>query len=191
MRKCPKRKVCPSHAVPAELLLMALRPNYRAKRKLPGIGTNEDPKLQANQCAWMYEEAYRKINQRGFTPLRWHRSWGAALQKNSKIGPAGKRVVHIMDVHGKAWLSKKMDKKVNEPWSTMDHGFLKGRRRESAIRVQQNAIYRYKRMRRSCIANNHDMANAFASVNHDLMEEKVVPALLSPCDLAYGTQRFR
>lgn len=84
LRKCPKRKVCPSHSAPAELLLMALRPNYLAKRKQPGIGMDEDPKLQAKECAWMYEEAYRKINQTRLTPLRWHRSWGAALQKTVK-----------------------------------------------------------------------------------------------------------
>jgi hypothetical protein len=86
---------------------------------------------------------------------------------------------------------KKNGKKTMEPWSTMDHGFLRGRRRESAIRVQQNAIFRYKRIKRSCIANNHDMANAFGSVNHDLMQEEVVPALLLQQDQEYGSQRFQ
>ena len=93
----------------------------------------------------LVKRSYTRINCTGLAPLAWHRSKGAPLQKGAKLGPKGKRVVHVLRTQGKAFYEKKMAAKQPRAFSHEDHGFLRGRIFAGALVVQQNGLWRATR----------------------------------------------
>lgn len=103
-----KRRSVPTHSVPPEVLAMCLLPTWKLDkprvRAMLGIGSTS-AMLFAHAIARVFEAAYIHLSRSGCTPLKWHRSWTAALDKrNCKPGVYGKRMVRRLDPQGNAFL---------------------------------------------------------------------------------------
>ena len=192
-----KRKSCPLHSPPAEILLMALCPSWRmdlsSKTSKLGLGAEKLDKLRAPATALAFQKGYYHINQSTHTPLKWHLSWGASIPKNNgKPNAAGQRVVHRLDEQGKAFFSGKMkaaEEKSSMPITHMAQGFVPKRRREAGILCQLSSVWRLKRAKRSGLLLNLDMANAFGSTKWEKLEE-VNDTVFLEQDRGFGRQRF-
>jgi hypothetical protein len=118
------------------------------------------------------------------------------LRKNATPGPRGKRGIHLLDCQSKGFYAQKMRRRADaDPQSTrishMSHGFVRGRRRESAILVQNSTAWRMKKVGRSGIITHYDLANAFGSTVHEELMETVEQCLLLPEDVKFGNQRVQ
>ena len=113
-----KRKSCPTHSVPVEILAVSLSPNVYMKlpRVVSKLGLGSDTtKITAPATRKVFNLGYKMINQAKMTPLKWHSSWGAGIPKpGSTPGPQGLRVVHRLDEQGKAFYSMKMKSKLEK-----------------------------------------------------------------------------
>eukprot|EP00959_Pyramimonas_sp_CCMP1952_P123599 2583944-Pyramimonas_sp.AAC.1 len=106
---------------------MVMYPNWRRKQ-VGGLGApSQAPDTKA--FWFILNIGLHKMRTHDAVPKYWNCSLGAPLHKSHKRGPMGKRVVHILPVPGKAFFARKF---VYEPGHS-DYGFVKGRRRESAI----------------------------------------------------------
>ena len=100
--------VCPAHAVPVEVLAMTLAPNWRKNTEMWGIGLENEKKLVAPFAKLAFQESHMPINRSRLSPLKWHRSMGHSLRKNHKAGPAGMRVIHVLDPQGQIFFAAEM-----------------------------------------------------------------------------------
>ena len=104
--KAGKRKAVPPEALPLELWTLLVAPLRGISSAGKGVGFDPAAMHRTGEsnayfaCNWL-QKGLEHIRRTGYTPLRWHKSTGAALKKNSTPGPAGKRVVHILDPLGK------------------------------------------------------------------------------------------
>ena len=185
-----KRKTCPSQSIPGEVLLMLLRPAWRVDYGRAGVGLEKE-KLSAPATRQAMKDGYTMINRTGYTPLRWHRSRAGVLRKSARVGPLGKRVAHVLDTQGKAFFAMKVRKRSLAPMSDNDRGFLKHRRREGALLVQQSSMWRARRLGPSAVLNNADMSNAFGSTDWQCLDKAVEEDLLLAEDVAFGQQRYK
>ena len=69
------------------------------------------------------------------------------------------------------------------------HGYIPGRRRESAILIRQASTWRMERLGLKSLTAFHDLTNAFGSVKWDAMD-RASEALLGPNHFL-GQQRYR
>ena len=53
---------------------------------LLGVGITREPTVSAPNVWKAFVSGYQLINRSSYTPLKWHLSWGAALNKASKPG---------------------------------------------------------------------------------------------------------
>ena len=107
-------------------------------------------------------------------PLAWHHSSGAPLQKSNKAGPKGKRVVHVLPSVGKQFFKVLLMTK-RDMWSPPAladwlHGYISGRRRESAVLIRQVTTWRLERFGMKALTAFHDLTNAFGSVKWEAMD---------------------
>lgn len=110
------------------------------------------------------------LNQSG--PQQWHDAEPVFIDKqNGKSGCKRLRVISKLDptgedFHRRAWQSQT----ANRTPPIYASGFVKGRRRESAIMIQRCNKKRLIRGNRGYLAISHDVANAFPSPCHDRMD---------------------
>ena len=193
--KAAKRRAVPSESLPLELWNLVVAPLRGISEKGRGVGY--DPAVKHHQgkqhaycaCGWL-QRGLEHIRRSGYTPLRWHRSSGAALKKNATPGPAGKRVVHVLDPLGKSFYSQLVAKRAPAAPSPLDHGFLKHRRKEGALLIQMCAAWRLKEAGYNFVVNNHDLANAFGSSAWPSLEDACAQ-LLCEEDRHFGIQRIQ
>ena len=69
------------------------------------------------------------------------------------------------------------------------HGYIPGRRRESAILIRQASTWRLERLDLKSLTTFHDLTNAFGSVKWEAMD-RAAEALLGPNHFL-GQQRYR
>eukprot|EP00959_Pyramimonas_sp_CCMP1952_P403461 8454047-Pyramimonas_sp.AAC.1 len=168
MVSAPKRKTVPEGTAPLELWHMALFPKWRVQGKF-GLGLDISP--PDNRTFWfLLSVGLQKVRRHQLTPLYWHKSQAAALHKSHKAGPLGKRVVHILPAVGKGFYAKK----IRPSPTVQDHGFVSGRRREEAVMISMNTMWRMRAASRTHCACFKDLSNAFASTTHDEMDSSVV-----------------
>eukprot|EP00974_Lingulodinium_polyedra_P113795 11018212-Lingulodinium_polyedra.AAC.1 len=103
------------------------------------------------------------VRRSGLAPLAWHKSRAGVLRKSDLEGPKGRRVVHVLDVLGKAFYVNLMEAKGLSALPAADHGFAKNRRREGAVLVQQCSSFRLRAAGVSHLDCAKDMSNAFGS----------------------------
>eukprot|EP00959_Pyramimonas_sp_CCMP1952_P000437 8319-Pyramimonas_sp.AAC.1 len=97
-----------------------------------GLGRGHSvPGMQQVQS--LLEAAFRQIRSTNRAPIQWHRSRGAQLRKSAAPGPKGRRTVRVMDAMGKAYHHGVL----RTPHKLFERGFVKGKRREDAIFVNQ------------------------------------------------------
>ena len=102
---------------------MVLEPNWRMQDPQNvgtlGVGIDRTAKILAPNVWKAFILAYQHVNRTGYTPLKLHISWGAALNKpgGKASTPAAKkkRVVHRFDEQGKAFYTQKMKAKKKSP----------------------------------------------------------------------------
>ena len=142
------------------------------------------------QRTWsVFEECSTMIVEPERTPLRWHCSEGVPLRKAPISGPRGRRVVHKLDFMGKGFFGKKIRHCSPPPMSPYDYGFLRHRRREGAIAVQNISQWRPNQAGRSSALDNHDMSNAFGSSDWTALSDACCDFFL-PADVKYSSQRY-
>ena len=117
--------------------------------------------------------------------LAWHRSSGAPLHKSNKAGPKGKRVVHVLPSVGKQFFKVLLRTK-RDTWSLRApadrlHGYIFGRRRESAVLIRQVTTWRLERLGLISLTAFHDLTNAFVSVKWEAMDRVAAGLLGSNC----------
>ena len=126
-------------------------------------------------------------------PLAWHHSSGAPLHKSNKAGPKGKRVVHVLPSIEKQFfkvlLGTRRDGWMPPAPADWLHGYIPGRRRESAILIRQASTWRLERLGLKSLTAFHDLTNAFGSVKWDAMD-RAAEELLGPNHFL-GQQRYR
>eukprot|EP00972_Heterocapsa_arctica_P112234 16430652-Heterocapsa_arctica.AAC.1 len=104
------------------------------------------------------------MHQTGKIPLQWHCSIGATIPKhNNEPRCASVRLIHILDDIGNAWAFS--------VWSSFpctapanNFVYLPLQRREAAVLVMRNALWRLAQNHTGSLACWYDMTNALASV---------------------------
>ena len=141
----------------------------------------------------LLERLLCRVRSSGAAPLAWHHSSGAPLHKSNKAGPKGKRVVHVLPSIGKQFFKVLLGTRRDgwTPPAPADwlHGYIPGRRRESAILIRQATTWRLERLGLKSLTAFHDLTNAFGSVKWEAMD-RAAAALLGPNHLL-GQQRYR
>ena len=131
-------------------------------------------------------------------PLAWHHSSGAPLHKSNKAGSKGKRVVHVLPSIGKQFvkvlLGTRRDGWMPPAPADWLHGYILGRRRESAILIRQATTWRLERLGLKSLTAFHDLTNAFGSVKWEAIEPRRhfwVRAIWDSRDTDWRPQRSR
>ena len=118
------------------------------------------------------------------------------LRKSSTPGPRGKRGIHLLNMLGKSFFACRIkEQRQCHPRSSnvglIAHGFVKGRRRENAILVQQSACYRARKCKRFAMLTHHDLSNAFGSTDWVVLVPTVQSSLVSTKEADYAEQRVK
>ena len=157
-----------------------------------GIGYQRK-RIEPVRTLSLLERLLCRVRSSGAAPLAWHHSSGAPLHKSNKAGPKGKRVVHVLPSIGKQFF-KVLLRTRRDGWTPPApadwlHGYIPGRRRESAILIRQATTWRLERLGLKSLTAFHDLTNAFGSVKWEAMD-RAAAALLGPNHLL-GQQRYR
>ena len=120
-----------------------------------------------SRCSPCMEKLLCRVRSSGTAPLAWHHSSGAPLHNSNKAGPKGKRVVHVLPSAGKQFFKVLLRTK-RDMWSPLVpadwlHGYIPGRRRESAVLIRQVTTRRLERLGMKSLTAFHDLTNAFGS----------------------------
>ena len=191
-RTVKKRRVCPAGSPPAETWAMLLHASRNLSPGGQGIGYQRK-KLEPVLTLSLVEKLLCRVRSSGTAPLAWHHSSGAPLHKSNKAGTKGKRVVHVLPSVGKQFF-KVLLRTQRDMWSPPApadwlHGYIPGKRRESAVLIRQVTTWRPERLGMKSLTASHDLANAFGSVKWEAMD-RAAERLLGPnCFL--GQQRYR
>ena len=87
VKTAPKRVSVPEGSVPGEVLFLVLCPNSRMNTSRWGLGRAKKARFAPVRTWRLLNQAYVLIHRSRLTPLKWHRSEGVALKKNSSSGP--------------------------------------------------------------------------------------------------------
>ena len=157
-----------------------------------GIGYQRK-RIEPVRTLSLLERLLCRVRSSGAAPLAWHHSSGAPHHKSNKAGPKGKRVVHVLPLIGKQFFKVLLGTRRDgwTPPAPADwlHGYIPGRRRESAILIRQATTWRLERLGLKSLTAFHDLTNAFGSVKWEAMD-RAAAALLGPNHLL-GQQRYR
>ena len=191
-RTVKKRRACPAGSLPAELWTTLLHASRNLSPKGQGIGYQRK-KIEPVFTLSLVERLLCRVRSSGTAPLAWHHSSGAPLRKSNKAGPKGKSVVHVLPSVGKQF-SKVPLRTKRDMWSPPApadwlHGYIPGRRRESAVLIRQVTTWRLERLGLKSLTAFHDLTNAFGSVKWEAMD-RAAAGLLGP-NCLLGQQRYR
>ena len=191
-RTVKKRRACPAGTPPAELWTMLLHASRNLSPAGLGIGYQRK-RIEPVRTLSLLERLLCRVRSSCAAPLAWHHSSGAPLHKSNKAGPKGKRVVHVLPSIGKQFFKVLLGTRRDgwTPPAPADwlHGYIPGRRRESAILIRQATTWRLERLGLKSLTAFHDLTNAFGSVKWEAMD-RAAAALLGPNHLL-GQQRYR
>ena len=123
---------------------------------------------------WRLERLLGQVRRAGTTPLSAHRSAPALLRKKWNVrGVKGLRMIHVLCPFWRAWHKQLKDRTLisSIPYPDNNHGFVPGRRRESALLIQMVLAARLRKRGMSFVTTLHDGTNAFASTRHEVLSE--------------------
>ena len=104
---------------------------------------------------------------------KWQKSEAVQIGKNNgKNKCKAIRLINKLDAAGKMWF-KTIWKTARPAATDFSYGFLKYRRREQAILVQNIMTWRLRSSKYSHITSFHDVANAFPSISTQTLDEMV------------------
>ena len=192
-RTVKKRRACPAGTPPAELWTMLLHASRNLSPAGLGIGYQRK-RIEPVRTLSLLERLLCRVRSSCAAPLAWHHSSGAPLHKSNKAGPKGKRVVHVLPSMGKQFfkvlLGTRRDGWMPPAPADWLHGYIPGRRRESAILIRHASTWRLERLGLKSLTAFHDLTNAFGSVKWEAMD-RAAEALLGPSNHFLGQQRYR
>ena len=136
----------------------------------------------------LWNSFLRRVRSSGTAPLAWHHTSGAPLHMSNKAGPMGK------ESGGRVTFFKVLLRTKRDMWSPLApadwlHGYIAGRRRESAVLIRQVTTWRLERLGMKSLTAFHDLTNAFGSVRWEAMDRAAARLLGPNCLL--GEQRYR
>ena len=157
-----------------------------------GIGFQRN-KIEPVRTLSLLERLLCRVRSSGAAPLAWHHSSGAPLHKSNKASPKGKRVVHVLPSMGKQFFKVLLRTKRDSWWPPASadwlHGYMPGRRRESAVLIRQASTWRLEHRGLKSLTAFYDLTKAFGSVKWEAIDRAAAP-LLVPI-LLLGQQRYR
>eukprot|EP00959_Pyramimonas_sp_CCMP1952_P470035 9495985-Pyramimonas_sp.AAC.1 len=108
---------------------MLLHPYRRISKRFRGLGY-EAPSVDQKWTRYYLKVFLHRVYRSGQTPVFWHLSQGVAINF--------KRLVHVLCPFGKAFIATGLrpDQRDREP--LFAHGCVAGRRRETAMMIQQS-----------------------------------------------------
>ena len=116
------------------------------------VEARRDMKDLERSCLTVKERLLCRVRSSGTVPLAWHHSSRAPLHKSNKPGHKGRGVVHVLPSMEKQFFKARMRRKPNGGgWSQPEpadwlHGYVSGRRRESAVLIRQVTTWRLERI---------------------------------------------
>ena len=173
-RTVKKRRACPAGTPPAELWTMLLHASRNLSPAGLGIGYQRK-RIEPVRTLSLLERLLCRVRSSGAAPLAWHHSSGAPLHKSNKT-------VHVLPSIGKQFFKVLLGTRTDgwTPPAPADwlHGYIPGRRRESAILIRQATTWRLERLGLKSLTAFHDLTN-FGSVKWEAMD-RAAAALLGP-----------
>ena len=158
-------------------------------------GSDTRRRRSSLQASWpLWNGSCVVCDRRGLRLFRGTTAREPLCTKAMKPGPKGRRVVHVLPSMGKQFFKVLMRKKPNGGgWSQPEpadwlHGYIPGRRRESAVLIRQVTTWRLERLGLKSLTAFHDLTNAFGSVKWEALD-RAVASLLRP-DALVGQQRY-
>jgi hypothetical protein len=147
-----------------------------------GIGA---PKLLSNlkQFRFLLLQILLEIRQEQKTPMSWHKSRVFSLYKKDPSTAENafdvQRSIHSLDPFGKSYYKYIWDDSCHPKELPFEYGYVKHRKRETAILQQLIMRWRLRANHISHVDVSHDMTNAFASPTFesfdDIIEEDSKP----------------
>jgi len=188
--KC--RKGVPTFSVPNEVWRFVFG-IYNLDDRAEGLGSSNKVKAKCFEFQKWIFQLFCLIRHTSLAPVQWHNSKAFSLPKKSAISVDvvfdAQRTVHTLDPLGKSFYRHILFQG-NLPEPTMsEFGYIRGRRRESAIKLQLIVQNRLSACNISHDTNSYDMRNAFASLNFTIMTE-VLSFLFDSKDWPFVKQRF-
>jgi len=201
IRKAKCRRTSPEHAMPNEVwrILLGLYPRKPTnsgkcgKHDLGhGIGY-EEGSIECIKFKQMFFTILCMIRKTGCAPLSWHLSKSFSLPKKNpdivNIAMDALRNIHTLDPVGKSFYKHVLDRASPPVPLPNEFGYLKGRRRETAIKQQLIVSWRLHANKINHSTTSYDMRNAFGSV-HFCMIRQIFQFLVAGEDYKLFNQRF-
>ena len=166
LRRAPKRRQVPSFALPLECYWLLFFPNYRVSELSVGVGF-----LRQKVSSYKWYQALRwlliGVYRRQWTPLKWARSEVLQLPKETAKPHicAKNRLIFTFCPVSKAFFAQLIWQCEHTAWHPCFHGFIRHRRRESAILVTNELPRALNSIGFSAITDLHDKTNAFLSID--------------------------
>ncbi len=187
------RRSVPQHAIPNEvwrMILLLLPAKNLGEYK--GVGCAEGAKNPILFCNMMFR-CLCMIRHTKIAPLQWHCSKSFSLPKENPADVAvaydAQRTVHTLDPVGKAFYKRLLcSASIPKPLH-YEFAYLKGRRREAAIKQQLIVSWRLRINKISHDTTSYDMSNAFASLLFEVIDN-ILLFLVEPDDRELMQQRY-
>ena len=187
-------------SIPNEVARVLFRPGWVHRRaRYHGLGHEADI-FEAPTFKSLLIAVLEKVAASRAAVMQWHLAKGCFIDKhNGKKGVDAERAIVVMCVLGRAFFEAVLslcDGKHGRPppeappaWK---HGCIARRRWEAAMMIQMNMSWRLRQCGVHAISRFHDATNAFWSLKHDDLEERLAPPFTSD-ELAHEltTQRSR
>ena len=199
IRKAKCRRSVPSHALPNEIwrILLCLFPRLspEANHDMPnGSGIGFD--LSPLNCVYFKKLVFAclcVVRATNIAPLQWHRSKCFSIPKKNpaevQLAFDSQRSIHSLDPFGKGFYKHILDQSTPQHVSPNEHAYLKGRRREAAVKQQLIVSWRLKRNNFCHDTTSYDQKNAFGSVLFHVISS-IYQFLMQPQDLILFKQRY-
>ena len=187
--KC--RRTAPDFALPNEIWRMFLGIFQQKKGSGIGFSTGKPNFRKIKQMLFQFLCVLRWTN---IAPMSWHHSHAFSLPKKEQssvtVAFDAQRTIHTLDALGKSFYKHLLNKSgAKNICSKYEYAYVKGRRRENAIKQQNVLSMRLKSAKISYIITSYDMRNAFGSVHFKIMEQ-VFKYLIAVEDWALFRQRI-
>ncbi len=187
------RRSVPQHALPNEvwrMVLLLLRKREHDEYK--GIGYERGATSPIRFCNMAFK-CLCLIRHTNVAPMQWHCSKSFSLPKKHpaevKVAYDCQRAVHSLDPVGKAYYKGLLNNASIPQPLMFEYAYLKGRRRESAIKQQLITGWRLRSNKISHDMTSYDMTNAFASLLFEVIDN-VMQFIVEPGDWLLMRQRY-
>ena len=170
-RTCKRRRAVPVWSLPVEIWSLLLARRRRDNSKYPGIGLPEPEGVREMTTSW-FKSVLAAIRQHQRFPTWWNMSQTYQVPKNNgKKSTMGTRLLHSLCSFSKLWIRAAPTKVKKYP--SDEYGYIPARSRVEALMVGNCVSWRLSRAGRSHTDTKHDLTNAFASVNHSILDKAV------------------